>query len=279
LAITPDDPDAVNFIAASERGAKEYAFFLDEMELSMGEILTGAVFSLPSGTGRAALRFLSLTTSADVAYVIGFEYMDFDVNSNMRASVSAPYAKLLPFNLNEKPQVLVLTHVLDRHNRNRSYEGEWFAGRKTTGEILLDVSYEDLLLISEVRHGLANLQIDELFSSSKKLDDFGYVSQIFQAEILNRIGSVIFFLPMAIFILILGWRYRAKTRPRYLFILLLPVLPVVFHGFVFMYRSVINISGIWLILSLGFTPALIVLIAAFAVLLFLSLIILAGQHS
>ena len=279
LSITPDDPDAMNFLAASERGAKEYAFFLDEMELAMGEILTGAVFSLPSGTGRAALRFLSLTTSADVAYVIGFEYMDFDLNSNMRASVSAPYAKLLPFNLNEKPQVLILTHMLDRNNRNRSYEGEWLVGRKTTGEILLDVSYEDLLLLSDVRHGLSNLQIDELFTASKKLDNFGYVSQIFQAEILNRIGSVLFFLPMAVFILILGWRYRAKTRPRYLFILLLPVLPVVFHGFVFMYRSVINISGIWLVLSLGFTPALIVLIAAFAVLLFLSLIILAGQHS
>jgi len=54
---------------------------------------------------------------------------------------------------------------------------------------------------------------------------------------------------------------------------------LVFHGFVFMYRSVINISGIWLVLSLGFTPALVVLIAAFGVLLFLSLIILAGQHS
>jgi hypothetical protein len=237
------------------------------------------VFSLPSGTGRAALRFLSLTTSADVAYVIGFEYMDFDVNSNMRASVSAPYAKLLPFNLNEKPQVLILTHVLDRNNRNRSYEGEWLAGRKTTGEILLDVSYEDLILLSEIRHGLPNLQIDELFTASKKLDNFGYVSQIFQAEILNRIGSVLFFLPMAIFILILGWRFRAKTKPRYLFVLMLPVLPVVFHGFVFMYRSVINISGIWLVLSLGFTPALIVLIAAFGLLLFLSLIILAGQHS
>jgi len=279
LSLTPDDPDAVNFLAASERGAKEYAFFLDEMELAMGEILTGAVFSLPSGTGRAALRFLSLTTSEDVAYVIGFEYMDFDVNSSLRASVSAPYAKLLPFNLNEKSQVLVLTHVLDRHNKDNSFEGQWLVGRMTAAGILLDISYEDLLLISNVRHGLSNLQIDELFTASEKLDNFGYVSQIFQAEILNRFGSALFFLPMAIFIIILGWRYRAKTKPRYLFVLLLPVLPVVFHGFVFMYQSVINISGIWLVLSLGFTAALIVLIAALGLLLFVSLIILAGQHS
>jgi len=275
---TPDDPDAANFLAASERGASEYAFFLDEMEL-MGEILTGAVFSLPGGTGRAALRFFSLTTSDDVAYVMGFEYMEFDLNSNLRASVSAPYAKLLPFNLGEKSQVLVLTHVLVRHNKNNSYEGKWLVGKKTAGGILLDVSYEDLLLLSNVRRGLSNLQIDELFEASKKLDNLGYVYQIFQAEILSRFGSVLFFLPMAIFVIILGWRYRAKTKPRYLFVLLLPVLPIVFHGFVFMYRSVINIFGIWLILSLGFAAALIVLIATIGVLLFVSLILLAAQHS
>jgi len=279
LSLTPDDPDVINFLAASERGAKEYAFFLDEMELSMGEILTGAVFSLPSGTGRAVLRFFSLTASADVAYVIGFEYMDFDVNSSQRSSVSARYAKLTPFNLNEKPQVLVLTHVLDRFNKDNSYEGEWLAGREATGGILLDVSFEDFLLLSDVRHGLSNLQIDELFTASEKLNNFGYISQIFQAEILNRLGSVLFFLPMAVFVIVLGWRYRARTRPRYLFALMLPVLPIVFNGFVFIYRSVFNTLGIWLVLSLGFTAALVVLVVAVGLLLFISLIVLAAQHS
>jgi len=277
--LTPDDPDVKKFLAASEQGATEYAFFLDEMEASMGEILTGAVFSLPSGTGRAALRFFSLTTSEDVAYAMDFEYMKFDINSTLIESVSAPYAKLLPFNEDEKPQVLVLMHVLDRFNKDKSYEGEWLVGKKAAGGIFLDVSYEDLLLLSDVRRGLSNLQINELFEASKKLDNLGYVYQIFQAEILNRFGSVLFFLPMAIFIIILGWRYRAKKRPRYLFVLLLPVLPIVFHGFVFMYRSVINTFGIWLILSLGFTAALIVLIAAIGVLLFVSLIVLSAQHS
>jgi len=278
LSLTPDDPDAAKFFAASERGAVEYAFFLDEMELSMGEILTGAVFSLPGGTGRAALRFLSFTMSPDVAYVMGFEYMDFDADSSLRSSVSARYAKLLPFNLNGKPQVLVLTHVLDRFNKNHSYEGEWLAGVKPAGGILLDISFEDLFLLSDVRHGLYNLQIDELFTASKKLNNFGYVYQIFQAEILNRLGSVLFFLPMAIFVIILGWRFRAKTRPRYLFILLLPVFPVVFNAFVFFYRSVLNTFGIWLVLSLGFTAALVVFTAAFGLLLLVSLIVLAAQH-
>ncbi|MDR1836091.1 MAG: hypothetical protein LBQ89_00360 [Treponema sp.] len=278
-AMTPDDPDAANFLAASERGAREYAFFLEEIEVSLGEILTGAVFSLSAKNGRAALRFSSLTTSEDVAYALGFEYMWFDMYLNLQESAASRYAKLLPFTLNGKPQVLILTHALDRSNMNNSYDSQWLVGTKTAGGILLDVSYEDFLLISSVRRGLHNFQINELFSAATKVDNAGYVYQIFQAEILNRLGSALFFLPMAIFVIAIGWRYRVKTRPRYLFVLMLPVLPVVFHGFVFLYRSVFNILGIWLVLSIGFSAALVITIVILALSLFISLITLAAQHS
>jgi len=278
LESTPDDPDVKIFIAKCEQGAQETAFFLDEMDL-MGDMLTRAVFSLPNASGRSALRFSSFTSSDDVAYANEFEYMEFDANSNLKASVSAEYAKLLPFKNDDKMQVLVLTHALDRYNENNRYEDEWLVGTRPPGGIILDVSYEDLLLLTDVRRGLSSLQIDELFDASKKVENLGYVSQIFQAEIINRIGSALFFLPMAFFVIILGWRYRARKKPRYFFVLLLPILPIVFHGFVFMYRSVINICGIWLVLSLGFTVALIVLIASLGLLLLTSLIILAAQHS
>jgi hypothetical protein len=279
LTHTPDDPDVKNFLAASERGAKEYAFFIDEMELSLGEILTGPVFSLPNGQGRAVLRFSSLTTASDVAYGMGFECMKFDEDLNPRESVTARYVKLLPFTLNEKPQVLALTHALDRSNEDNSYKGEWLLGDETPGGIILDVSYEDFLLISSVRRGLSNLQVDELFTASERLSGVGYVYQIFQAEILNRLGSALFFLPMAVFVIIIAWRYRAKARPRYLFILLLPVLPVVFNGFAFLYRAIFNTVGIWLVLSVGFAASIVVYIVIVAVTLFVSLVVLAAQHS
>jgi len=284
LSYTPDDPDAKNYIIVSERNAKETAFFIDEMELSLGEILNGAIFSLPreisSGlSGRAALRFGSLTTSADVAYGIGFEYMEFDQFMNLKASVASRYAKLVPITIKGKQQVLVLTHALDRENRDNSYEGEWHLGSSATGAIFLDINYEELLLISSVRQGLINLKMNELFDAAKKLNNAGYIYQIFHAEILNRLGSALFFLPMAIIIIVIAWRYRAQSKPRYLFALLLPVLPVVFHGFVYLYRSVFNTMGIWLVLSLGFSAALAVYIIALAVALFVSLIVLAAQHS
>ncbi|MDR2543557.1 MAG: hypothetical protein LBC80_08965 [Treponema sp.] len=279
LSITPDDPDAKNFYAASEIGAKETAFFIDEIELSLGEILTGPVFSLPGASGRAVLRFNSLTTTADIAYGFGFEYMEFDVYSVPRASASSRYAKLVPFTLNGKQQILILTHALDRFDKDNYFRGEWVLGSPAPGGILLDINFDDFMLIASVRRGLTNLQIDQLFTASNNLTNAGYVHQIFQAEILNRLGTALFFLPMAIIVIVIAWRYRAKKKPRYLFALLLPVLPVVFHGFVFLYRAVFNTLGIWLVLSIGFTAALVVFIVTLAVSLFVSLIVLSAQNS
>jgi hypothetical protein len=278
LNSTPDDPDAKKFLAACENGLKDYTFFIDEMHVTIGEILTGALFSLPTDHGRAVLRFSSLSASADYAYGMGLEYMEFDAFSSPYISVMAPYAKLLPVTIRGKDKIMVITHALDRYNKNFYWESEWLLGNNKNSIITLDISFEEFLLLSTVRRGLSTLQVDELFTASKKLGSLGYVSQIFEAEILNRISSTVFFLPMAIFVIVIGWRYRTKKRPRYFFFLLLPVLPVVFSGFVFFYRNLLNTVGIWLVISLGFAAALSIIIAALAVILFISLITLAAQH-
>jgi hypothetical protein len=249
------------------------------MELSLGEILTGAVFSLPTEMGRAVMRFASLSTSADYAYGTGFEFMEFDFFSRPLTSIRAPYAKLLPVTVNNKSQLMVITHALSRFDKNISWECEWLYGEKAVSTFVVDIVFEDFLLLSQVRRGLPNLQIDELFLASQKLGSFGYISQIFDAEVLNRINSSVFFLPMAVFVIIIGWRYRATARPRYLFVIMLPVLPIVFNGLVFLYRSVLNTAGIWLVLSLGFTAALAICITALAICLLVSMIALAAQHT
>ena len=279
LDYTPDDPDAKNFLAASERGAKETAFFIDEMELSIGEIQTGALFSLPSGGGRAVLRFSSLTTSDDKAYGTGFEFLLFDASSRPASSVRSRYAKLAPFVLNGKPNVLILTHAIDRDDEKNSYDSEWLIGNKSTGGILLDIGFEDLMLLSEIQQGLGNLQITELFEAANKLYNAGHVYQVFQAEILNRVGSTIFFLPVAILVIVTGWRFRVNKRPRYLFILMLVIMPVVFLGLVYLYRLIFNTLGIWLVLNMGFSLALIIYIVTMALFSLFSLIVLSAQRA
>jgi hypothetical protein len=280
--LTPEDPDAANFFAASEKGTKEVAFFIDEMGFSLGEILTGAVFSLPAAGGRAVLRFASLSSSADYAYGTGLEYLSFDAQAKPRTSLIAPYVKLLPITLDGKNQVLLQMRALDRHDSTQRWEPQWAlgapAGKGADAQITLDISFEDFLLLSQIRQGLSNLQIAELFEAAKIFGRAGYVPQVFEAEVLNRLGTALFFLPMAVFAIIIGWRFRAKNRPRYFFVLLLPVLPVVFNGLASLYRTVLNTAGIWLILTLGFSAALAVFIAGLAVSFFVSLIILAAQH-
>ncbi|MDR2941040.1 MAG: hypothetical protein LBV17_00415 [Treponema sp.] len=278
LTTTPDDPDVKNFLAACERGLKDYTFFIDEIQVSIGEILTGALFSLPTQNGRAVLRFSNLSASKDFAYGMGMEYMEFDALFRPYISIKAPYVKLLPVAVGGKNKIIVITHALHRSNKNISWEGEWLLGGNKNSVIMLDISFEEFLLLSTVRRGLTTLQVDELFNASKKLGVLGYVSQIFEAEILNRISSTVFFLPMAVFVIVIGWRYRTKKRPRYFFFLLLPVLPVVFNGFVFFYRNLLNTVGIWLVISLGFAAALSIIIVSLAVILFISLITLSAQH-
>jgi hypothetical protein len=286
LALNPDDPDAANFFAVCEQGTKETAFFIDEMEVSLGEVLTGAVFSLPDGSGtqqRAVLRVASLSASPDYAYGIGIDYMSFDARSRPLLALRSPYAKILPITLDGRRQVLVLMRALDRHDQNLRWEPEWdvqeerarHAGQE---RIILDVDYETFLLLSKIRHGLSNLQMDELFSASQITGAAGYVPQVFEAEILNRLGAALFFLPMSIVAIIIGWRFRARSRPRYLFFLLLPILPVVFNGLAHLYRTVFNTLGIALILTLGFSGALAVFALVLAVSFILSLILLAAQH-
>ena len=55
-------------------------------------------------------------------------------------------------------------------------------------------------------------------------------------------------------------------------------MPVVFNGIAYLYRSVLNTLGIWLILTLGFSMALMVFIVVLSASFVISLIALAAQH-
>jgi hypothetical protein len=285
LELTPFDPDAENFFAASEKGTKECAFFMDEMEILPGETLSGVVFSLPARgrQERAVMRVASLSTYPDYAYAIGIEYMVFNSQGHLLLNLQAPYAKIRPITLNDQPQTLFLMRALDRNDSTKRWEPEWEAQNRIvyqpeTAQITLTIDYETFLMLSEIRQDLPSLYITDLFAASRIAREMGYVPEVFQAEILNRLGTCVFFLPMAVIVIIIGWNFRARHYPRYFFTLLLPVLPVVFNGMVYLYRTVFNIVGISLILSLGFSLAFTLFIVILVVFFILALIFMAFQH-
>jgi hypothetical protein len=285
------DPDVENFLALSEKGTKEIAFFIDEEELSVGGTLTGVVFSLPRQAegssqrpqGRAVLRIAGFSSAPDYAYGIGLEYMVFDSLSRPLLNLQAPYAKFLPITLEGQQRVLVLMRALDRSDPNIRREPTFTATDESVykpdqAQVILNVSFETFLMLSRMRQGLPGFQFRELFDAGRIAGDYGYISQVFEAEVLNRLGSCLFFLPMSIIVVLLGMRLRARTRSRYISVLMLPVLPVVFNGLTHLYRTVFNTAGISLVLEVGFSTALTIFIVFLVFFFILSLIFLAAHR-
>ena len=291
--LSPDDPDTVKYFAMSEDGVKQLAFFIDEVELTMGSILTGAVFSLPVGNsgGRLVMRVSSLSTSSDSAYGMGLELIAFDGGGRPVWSMAAPYAKFSPVapDSSPLPSMAILFRALDRADKNISWEPSFLselgahsleipAGRSDAA-LALSVSWEDFLLLSGIHRGIKGLSVMELRNAADRLGDYGYQREVFEAELLRRFTEPLFFLPMAIFALIMGWRYRALRNPRYMGVPMLGILPLVFYGIEYFSLGWINNLGIYAVVSVGLTAAAIFFGTGILVLFILSLIMLAAQHS
>jgi hypothetical protein len=289
--LTPADPDVANFLANCEKGTHEVAFFTDEMDMAVGEALTSAVYSVPTrpraggAFGRGVLRFSSISYFADVSYAFGLEFISFDAETRLESRFTAPYAKIIPMTFDSQPRIVVMMRALDRYDESKRWEPEWSfpeapSDRSIIGDaqVILDLSYENFLLLSRVKRGAENLPIGELFTAAKNLGPYGYIPQVFESEAIYRLCEPLIFLPMAIFVIIIGWRYRAKKRPRYVAVPLLFVLPLVFNGMVHFYRYVLNPLGIWAVLNLGFSSAMVIFTVGIGVLFVISLISLAFQH-
>lgn len=285
-AENPGDPDVNRFLALSEKGIDKVAFFTDEMDLALGEIHTDTLFSFPSAisdkrNGRTVLRIGSLFASGDFSYALGIDLMTFDENGNLLYRVEAPYAKILPITLGSVPRIVLMMRALDRSDRQKIHEPIWSGPEQSFAQdpqLLLDITYDDFLLLSRLKRGLDPLLMGELLTIAKRIGVYGYIPQLFQAEILYRLSEVAISLPLSILIIVVGWRYRTNKRSLIIGIPMLVVLPLVFNGLVFFCRSVLNTLSIWLVISFGFSVAIVFFVAGMIVLFLFSLIILVAQH-
>jgi hypothetical protein len=245
------------------------------------------VFSLPRRTpggqpdGRLVLRLRSLSIFSDVSYGLGLECAAFDRNGRLIYRLEAPYVKILPKTLDSEPRLAIMMRALDRHDRGKRWEPVW-SGSQGSGigdaQILLDLSYEEYLLLSRVRRGVDNLYMGELFTAAETLGSFGHIPQVFQAEIVRRIAEPALFLSLSITAIAAGWRLRAKKRPRYLGIPMLGILPLALNGLVHLFRALVSLLALGSVISLGFSPAIAIILGGGILLFFLSLILLAAQH-
>ncbi|MDR0390206.1 MAG: hypothetical protein LBH73_09050 [Spirochaetaceae bacterium] len=289
---TPDDPDVGNFLSMSEAGVRGEAFFIDEMDTAIGEILNGAIFSLPRlPSGRLVARFASLSSFKDFSYALGVEILGFSGESSLVYRVEAPYGKIFPLTVDipggENSHTVLLLRALDRENENQRWDSRWEraagggAGQEEelgSAQLVLDIGYDDFLLSVEARRDMAYLSIRDLLNGAKRLGTRGHIPELFQAEALHRLGEPLMFLPFAITAIIAGWRLRALKRPRYMGIPMFAIIPLVFAVLAAALRAAVHTVGSLLALTLPFPAALGVFIAVALTSFIVSLIVLAGQH-
>jgi hypothetical protein len=279
---TPEDPDVANFLARCEAELKKIAFFTDELELGIGEIFLGAIFSLPGRyEGRLVLRCSSLTTFPGFAYALGLELMAFNPRGELTSRVEASYAKLLPMRVNDRDKLVVLMQALDREDKNTQWGPYWTGSEHSDigdDQMILEVSFEDFLMITRISRGANSLLMGDLVRAAERMGDYGFIPQVFQAEILRRLSDTVLLLSLSIFALLIGWRFRAKKRLRFVGVPMLAVLPLVANGVVYIYRHIFVALEIGMLLSLGFPLAVFISLAVGLILFMLALVLLAAQH-
>jgi hypothetical protein len=295
-ALTPQDPDVARYLADCTRGISNAAFFMDEIEPVLGNLYHNLLFSLPldGAGGRVVFRCSSLVLLPDYAYAWDPELAAVSADGRFLYRVRSEYGKIIPLALRSAgdqnlEQTALLLRVLDRTDSKKRWEPEWtdeagapldtIPGLDAGGsQVLLNLAYDDFVLLANTKQGADNLTMRELFAVEDRLTDYGYLPEVFRAEILRRLAEPVFFLPLTMLAVLIGWRYRARRNPRSVHIPMLAVLPAVFYGVVLFYRSVLNDLAIWLSLSFGFSAILIGFIAASALCFIVSLILLASQH-
>jgi hypothetical protein len=293
---TPDDPDVAKFFAMSQRGVAGLAFFVDELGVNIGQNLTNAVFSIPlapsggtadgpalsgEASGRVVMRVESLLACPDYSYAIGLELMAFDGNDAPLYETQARYAKFVPMTVQGTTRLVILLRALDRHDETVRWEPAWEGPARPglgDAQIALDATYEDFLRLSKARRRVDSLFLGDLLAMGRDFGNYGYIPQVFQAEIIRRVSAPLTLLPLSILAIVIGWRFRAKTRPKFLAYPMLALIPLVFNGAAQLIQGFFNVIGLALLLSLGFSLALGVIIGGSLIFFILTMIILAAQH-
>jgi hypothetical protein len=284
IAETPDDPDTQKFFSLSREGLAETAFFIDEMDRRPGVELASPVFSIPlfETEGRAVMRLASLSSTDDYSYGKGLEIAAFDSGQNPLYRIEAPYVKFLPLYIGDRQFTVVYLQAWNRDYEQMHWEPIWYGSHPENApqnQFILAISYEDFLLASVSGRNPDGLFLSDILSLAKRLASYGYVPEVYQAEIVNSVVEPLLFLPLMIFSLILGWKLRGRKHYSLAIFPMLFALPLVFNGLIHVLRSVVNICGIFMVLSLGFTAALVIGSVAAFLLFVLGIMLLAAQRS
>ncbi|MDR1363138.1 MAG: hypothetical protein LBJ35_03700 [Spirochaetaceae bacterium] len=283
LKDVPNDPDVKTFFEISTHGLSTASFFIDEID-RLGLEVSAPFFSLPlfETDGRLVMRLASILNVDGYSYGKDLEAAAFDADNNPLFKMSAPYVKFLPLYVDGKQFTIIYLQAWGRDNEQMNWGPVWEGtppANTPNTQLALAISYEDFLLASSAGKNIDGFFIGNIWSFARNLASYGYVPEVYQAEIIYIISEPLLFLPLTIFSLIAGWNLRGKSRSTLALYPMFIALPFVLNGLIHILRGVANMFCIFTLLSFGFTPALLISFAAAFLLFILGIVLISAQRS
>lgn len=273
------DPDVLMYLEECKKKLKEESFFTDEAEKAValpGKM--GILFNNESAEGRVEIIAIErmVELSGDVFFK-DVEVISFNSSGEINYHLYAPYGKLVNNHLN--------MNAMDRLQAGKFSPPDYWQGAQSDllpfHSIKLNLDRELLRRLSMDSQDMKGWDLMSLWQAREKIETFGLVAEKLDITLLLTLLKPFLFLILSLISVSLGWSLRARylARPPIIAFLFVPMfLPVVFFLVMVISYGHKLLLG-FMLLSLGFWPALITLCIVESLLLMVSLLTLAAQKS
>jgi hypothetical protein len=267
------------YLEKSKVKLKEESFFTEEAEKAVALPGKGGIlFKNESAEGRVEIIAIErmVELSGDVFFK-DIEAISFDSNGEINYHLHAPYGKLVNNHLN--------MNTMDRFQTGKSSPPYYWQGGESDLLPLHSIKFnpdrELLSRLSMDSQDLKGWDLMSLWQAREKIETFGLIAEKLDIILLLTLMKPFLFLILSLISVSLGWSLRARylARPPIITLLFIPLFPLVVFFLVMMISYGHKLLLGFLLLSLGFWPALITLCIVESLLLMVSLLTLAAQKS
>ncbi|HUV08273.1 MAG TPA: LptF/LptG family permease, partial [Spirochaetia bacterium] len=280
----PEDREISQFLEASLAGLEKNAFFTDEVETNL--VLPGVrriVFiNRQNGAERELVYINRIAKTPEGLYMYGIEAMSFSTRGEVGYHLRAPFGKYMTSG--EQPKAYINMRCLDKDSPEHSLLPTFESTsdqleKEMRYMIALDQKVEYLPYFSPGSAAVTRAGMIDLWNMREAYEKAGYDPHVLMMELLMRILNPFLFLILSLVSVCLGWSLRARYlgSPPIFTYLLVPLLPFVILQIINLLRYAHRVVLGFALLSFGFGAALTALVILEALLLVLSIVLLAGR--
>ena len=274
----PEDNEIAEFFDRSLKGLKESAFFYEEIErnLALPGISEVVFLNKNDAESREIVHIDRVIHSSEGWYFINVEIANFDENGSIQRHIKAPFGKLISKHIS--------LNCRDRTDENKQqYLPVYVVGDEDEmgHTIPLGVPIRYLPYFNPGSESSARMGIGELWNIGVLYHRGGYDRHNPEIEILMRLLNPALFLILSLFAISFGWAYRARfpAKPPFFLYLLVPGLPFLLALLIALLQQAHRVMLGFVLVTAGFSAAMILLVVVEFALLVLALLLLAGQKS